>query len=31
VFDNIPPPQEQPPQTEKPPIDINQQTPEEEI
>jgi predicted DNA-binding transcriptional regulator YafY len=31
VFDNIPPPQEQPPQTEEPPIDINQQTPEEEI
>ena len=31
VFDNIPPPQEQPPQTEKPPIDIIQQTPEEEI
>ena len=31
VFDNISPPQEQPPQTEEPPLDINQQTPEEEI
>jgi hypothetical protein len=36
VFDNNPPPQEQPPQeqpsqTEEPPFDINQQTPEEEI
>jgi hypothetical protein len=31
VFDNISPPQEQPPQTEEPPFDINPQTPEKEI
>ena len=31
VFDNNPPPQEQPTQTEEPPFNINQQTPEEEI
>ena len=31
VFDNISPPQEQPPQTEQPPFDINPQTPEKEI
>ena len=31
VFDNISSPQEQPPQTEEPPFDINPQTPEKEI